>query len=169
MILIALGLAAAQAATEPPARPMEIQIVRDAITDRLRATATLRGDGERIVIRCEARDWGDVSVEYHSRRWLARGNFLTGQQPLTYRFDEQRPLRRLWHVRDRTASFDDRGRVVAFLRAMMGARRLAIRTRDIENHRFDSVFSIGESAGAITQLLQTCGSSQINPRILPQP
>ena len=95
--------------------------MRDAITDRLRATAILRGEGERIEIRCESPDWGDVSVRYHSRRWLARGNVLTGQQPLIYRFDEQRPVRRLWHVHDRTASFDDRGRLVAFLRSLMGA------------------------------------------------
>lgn len=169
MLLIALTLAALQAAPAPPARPMEIQIVRDAITDRLRATAILRGEGERIVIRCESPDWGDVSVEYHSRRWLARGNIITGQNPVTYRFDNQRPRRRLWHIDDRKASFDDRGRLVAFLRAMMGARRLVIRTRDIENHRFDSVFSIGESTSAITQLLQTCGSRRLNPRILPQP
>jgi hypothetical protein len=169
MVLIALALVAAQPALEPPARPMEIAIVRDAITDRLRATAILRGEGERIEIRCESPDWGDVSVRYHSRRWLARGNVLTGQQPLIYRFDGQRPVRRLWHVHDRTASFDDRGRLVLFLRSLMGARRLVIRARDIENHRFDSIFTIGESAAAITQLLQTCGSRRLNPRILPQP
>ena len=133
--------------------------MRDAITDRLRATAILRGEGERIEIRCESPDWGDVSVRYHSRRWLARGNFLTGQQPLIYRFDEQRPVRRLWHVNDRTASFDDRGRLVAFLRALMGARRLVIRTRDIENHRVrQRLHDRRERRSAITQLLQTCGS-----------
>ena len=77
--------------------------MRDAITDRLSATATLRANGERIEIRCRAPDWGDVSVEYHSRRWIARGNFLTGQQPVTYRFDDHAPVRRLWHVDDRIA------------------------------------------------------------------
>ena len=168
MVLIALALAALQAPSPPPARPLEIAIVRDPITDQLRATATLRGEGERIVIRCESPDWGDVSVEYHSRRWLARGNILTGQNPVIYRFDDQRRIRRMWHINDRTASFDDRGRLVAFLRGMMGARRLVIRTRDIENHRFDSIFTIGESTAAITQLLQTCGSRRLNPRILPR-
>jgi hypothetical protein len=167
MVLIALALAALQPA--PPAPPMEVSIVRDAITDRLRATATLRGEGERIEIRCAAPDWGDVHVEYHSRRWLARGNILTGQNPIIYRFDQQRRVRKLWHVRERTASFDDRGRTIAFLRGLMGARRLVIRARDIENHRFDSVFAIGESTDAIAQLLQTCGSSRINPRVLPRP
>jgi hypothetical protein len=148
---------------------VEVSIVRDAITDRRRATATLRGEGERIEIRCESPDWGDVSVRYHSRRWLARGNFVTGQKPLIYRFDEQRRVRRLWHVHERTASFDDRGRVVSFLRSLMSGRRLVIRGRDIENHRFDSIFTIGESSAAIARLLQTCGSRRLNPRILPQP
>jgi hypothetical protein len=168
MFLIALALAAPVAATqaEPPAQPMTVEVVRDPINDRLRATATLRANGERIEIRCRAPDWGDVSVEYHSRRWIARGNFLSGQQPVTYRFDDHAPVRRLWHVRDRVASFDDRGRVIAFVAALMNARRLALRTRDIENRTFDAAFPIGETQGAIVELLHTCGSSRINPRII---
>lgn len=167
MVLIALALAALQPAAAP--QPMEIVIERDPISDRLRATATLRSQGERIEIRCRAPDWGDVHVEYHSRRWLARGNFLTGQQPVTYRFDEQRPVRKLWHVNDRTASFDDRSRAIPFLRALMGSRRLVLRARDIENHRFDTVFTIGESGDAVARLLETCGSSRLNPRVLRRP
>jgi hypothetical protein len=166
MISIALALAATQAAPTPA--PLEIEITRDAITDRARATATLRGDGERIVIRCEAPNWGDIDVSYHSRRWLARGNFLTGQQLVTIRFDDGRPQRRLWHVRDRAANFDDRGRAIAFLRSLMTARRLLLRTRDVENRIFDSLFEIGESTPAIVALLHTCGSRRVNPRIIGQ-
>lgn len=164
MILIAWALAAAQAAPIPA--PLEVEIARDAITDRQRATATLRGDRERIVIHCEAPNWGDIHVRYHSRRWLARGNFLSGQNPITIRFDDQQPQRRLWHVRDRTANFDDRGRAIAFLRSLMSARRLVLRTRDVENRSFDSVFEIGETAPAIVALLQTCGSRRVNARII---
>jgi len=167
MILIALALAASQAPAEPPtAPPLEIEVVRDAITDRQRATATLRGNGERIVISCAAPNWGDINIAYHSRRWLARGNFFTGHQPITYRFDDQQSRRRLWHVRNRTANFDDRGRAISFLRELMGARRLVLRTRDIENRTFDSVFEIGESTSAITALLNTCGSRRFNRRII---
>ena len=170
MFLIALALAATQAEPAAPAapapQPMTIEIVRDAITDRLRATATLRANGERIEIRCRAPDWGEVSIQYHSRRWIARGNFLSGQQPIIYRFDDHAPIRRLWHVRDRVASFDDRGRVIAFVGALMGARRLVLRTRDIENRTFDAVFPIGETQGAIVDLLHTCGSSRINPPLI---
>jgi hypothetical protein len=166
MFPIALALLAAQAAPEPPPEPMEIAVVRDPITDHLRATATLHGDEGRIEIWCESPQWGDVRIEYHSRRWLARGQLFTGQQPITYRFDEGRPYRRLWHVRDRTASFDDKGRVVSFLIALMRSHRLVLRTRDVENHTFDSAFAIGETRGAITTLLNTCGSMRLNPRVL---
>lgn len=170
MFLIALALAATQAEpaprAEPTPQPMTVEVVRDAINDRLRATATLRANGERIEIRCRAPDWGEVSVQYHSRRWIARGNFLSGLQPVTYRFDDHAPTRRLWHVRDRIASFDDRGRVIAFVTALMGARRLVLRTRDIENRTFDAVFPIGETQSAIVELLHTCGSSRINPHII---
>lgn len=166
MFLIALAMLASQGAPVAPPEPMEIEIERDAITDQHRATATLRGDAGRIEIWCESPDWGDVRVEYHSRRWLARGNIFTGQQPVTFRFDEGRPYRRLWHVRDRTASFDDKGRVASFLVSLMRSRRLVLRTRDVENHTFDATFEFGDARGAITQLLQTCGSRRLNPRVL---
>ena len=170
MFSIALAIAAAQAGPAPQAdaapEPMTVEIVRDPITDRPRATATLRAGGERIELRCRAPDFGDVSVQYHSRRWIARGNFLTGQQPVTYRFDGQRPVRRLWHVEERTAGFDNRNAVIAFLDGLQGAHRLVLRTRDIENHTFDAIFPIGETRPAIAQLLHTCGSRGLNRRIL---
>ena len=172
MYSIALALAAASAqppaAAEPVPEPMTVEVVRDAITDRLRATAILRANGERIELRCRAPHWGEISVEYHSRRWIARGNFLSGLQPVTYRFDDHAPVRRLWRVHERVASFDDRGRAVAFLGALMNARRLVLRTRDIENRTFDAVFPIGDTQAAIVELLHTCGSSEINPRIIGQ-
>jgi hypothetical protein len=168
MFLIALALAAPLAAAqpEPAPQPMTVEIVRDAITDRLSATATLRANGERIEIRCRAPDWGEVSVQYHSRRWIARGNFLTGQQPVTYRFDDHAPVRRLWHVDERVAGFDNRNAVIAFVDGLLGARRLVLRTRDVENRTFDASFPIGETRTAIAQLLHTCGSRRLNPRIL---
>jgi len=174
MFSIALALAAAQAqlapvqptGLEPAPEPMTVEIVRDAITDRLSAIATLRAGGERIELRCRERDWGRISVEYHSRHWIARGNFLSGLQPVTYRFDDHAPVRRLWRVRQRVARFDDGGRAIAFVGALMKARRLVLRTRDIENRTFDAVFPIGESRQAIVDLLHTCGSSEINPRII---
>ena len=171
MFLIALTVAAPLTAAQPEPAPqvepaMTVQIVRDAITGRLSATATLRANGERIEIRCRAPRWGDVSVEYHSRRWIARGNFLTGQQPVTYRFDDHAPVRRLWHVDERVAGFDNPRAVIAFIDGLMGARRLILRTRDVENRTFDATFAIGETRPAIAQLLQTCGSARLNPRIL---
>jgi hypothetical protein len=168
MFLIALTLAAplAAAQSESAPQPMTVEVVRDAITDRLSATATLRANGERIELRCREPDWGEVSVEYHSRRWIARGNFLTGQQPVTYRFDDHAPVRRLWHVDERIAGFDNRNAVIAFVDGLLGARRLVLRTRDVENRTFDASFPIGETRSAIAVLLHTCGSRRLNPRIL---
>lgn len=177
MFAIALALAATQAtpagdaemayaALEP--QPMTVEVVRDAMNDRLRATATLRANGERIEIRCRAPDWGDVSVQYHSRQWIARGNLFTGQQPVTYRFDDHAPVRRLWRVSDRTARFDGRRRVIAFVGALLNSRRLVLRTRNIENRTFDAVFPIGETRPAIIELLHTCGSRRINPALIGQ-
>ena len=170
MIVFALALAAAQVPDTPAARPAEIVTGQDPITDRPFARIIVRGErGERIEVSCRAPNWGDIDIAWHSRHWLARGNILTGAQPVTARFDDERPRRRLWHVRDRTANFDDRGRSIEFLQAMMRAQRLTLRTRNVENRTFDSVFSIGESRPAITRLLETCGSRRFNPRVLGEP
>ena len=170
MFSIALGLAAIQAgpppAAEPAPVPMTLETVRDPIDDSLRATAVLRGDGERLEISCRAPGWGEVKVAYRSRHWIARGNFLTGQQPATYRFDDQPPVRGLWHVRGRIASIDEADRVIVFLEALMNAHHLVLRTRDVENRSFDAYFTIGETRGAITALLQSCGSGRIRNRLL---
>jgi hypothetical protein len=167
MIVFALALAAMQAPAAPPPAPPEIVTGQDAINDRPFAHITVRGvRGERLEISCRAPNWGDIDIAYHSRHWLARGNFLTGAQPVTIRFDDERARRRLWHVRDRTANFDDRGRAIEFLQAMLRAQRLTLRTRNVENRTFDSVFAIGDSRAAIERLLATCGSRRFNPRVL---
>ena len=91
---------------------------------------------------------------------------IPGDGSVTYRFDDHAPVRRLWRVHERVARFDDRGRAIAFVGALMNARRLVLRTRDIENRTFDAVFPIGETRQAIVELLHTCGSSEVNPRII---
>lgn len=172
MFLIALALAAAPPAVAPdpgPPEPMTLDVRRDPITDRVRATATLRADGERIELSCRTERPGEIQVAYHSRHWIARGNFVTGMEPIVYRFDEARPVRRLWRVRDRSASFAASDRVVPFLRGLLTSRRLALRASDIEGHRFDALFAIGETSAAIGGLLETCGSRRLNERILPSP
>jgi hypothetical protein len=165
MFWIALALAGAPPVTPPDPgspQPMTLEVRRDPITDHLRATATLRADGERLELGCRTERPGRVEIAYRSRRWIARGNFLTGMEPITYRFDEQRPVRRLWRVRDRSASFDEPDRVVAFLRDLVRARRLALRASDIEGHRFDALFALGETAPAIAGLLATCGAPRLD-------
>jgi hypothetical protein len=134
MILTAFALAALQPPTEPPVPPAEIEVARDAITDRTSARLTLHGDGERVVVSCEAPEWGELRIRYHSRRWLARDHFLSGARPITHRFDDEPPQRRFWHVEDRAATLAQRRRTVAFLQGLLRSERLVIRTRDIEGN-----------------------------------
>ena len=170
MFSIVLALAAAQAAPLPPPaaapEPMTVEVVRDAITDRLIATATLRAAGERIELRCRPSERGELSIRYRSRRWIARGNFLSGEQPVIYRFDDRAPVRGLWHVAERTASLSGQNRVIAFVDALMTSRRLVLRTRDIENRTFDAIFPLGVTRPAIVELLHSCGSPRLNAAIL---
>ncbi len=97
MLLAALAFAAAEPPAPPP-RPMEVEVVRDAITDRVSASATLRDRGRTLIVACDASDYRGIRSASASRRWLARGNFVTGERRLIYRFDEQPPRRLIWVV-----------------------------------------------------------------------
>ena len=128
MITIALTLLAAQI----PPEPMTVAIGRDLVNDRVRATATLRQGGERLVVTCEPGDDDGPRVTFHSRRWLARGHILSGRRRLTYRFDSHSPRRMFWSIDDRRATLTRDARVAAFLRDLRTSQRLVIRASDME-------------------------------------
>lgn len=154
MFLLALTIMA----SDLPPRPMTVEVVRDPITDAVRAEAALRDDGNRLVVSCDPAEYDGPRVSIHSRRWLGGGNFLSGHGPIIYRFDGQRPRRMLWSIDDRRATLSRGRRVAAFLRDLQTAQRLVIRARDIENRRFDMVFRLKDVAPALGQALAACGA-----------
>jgi len=154
MFLIALALAA----VEPPPQPMEVEIVHDPITDLTRAYATLREEGSRLVVSCEPSQYSGPRVSIHARRWLSRGNLFTGERPVTYRFDNLRPRRMMWDVDDRRAMLTGSRRVRNFIAHLVQAEKLVIRTRDIENHRYDLTFRLAQVRPAVEQALAACAA-----------
>ena len=152
MFLLALTLIA----SEPPPRPATVEVVRDPITDEIRAYATVRDDGNRLVVSCAPADYQGARITFHSRRWLARGHFLSGDRPLIYRFDQQPPRRMLWDIDDRHGTLTRPVRVAAFLAGLQSARRLVIRTRDLENRRLDLVFRLNDVAPAVERAMAAC-------------
>jgi hypothetical protein len=159
MFLMALTIAAAT----PPPRPMEVDVVRDPITDHVRAYATVREGGDRLVVSCDSSSRDGPRVTFHGRRWLASGNLLTGDRPVTYRFDDHPPRRRMWDLDDRRGTLTARARVGSFLAWLMASRKLVIRTRDIENHRYDMTFRLVDVRPAIEQALTACGQGEALP------
>jgi hypothetical protein len=160
MLLAALALLAPDVPPPPefvpPARPMEVEIIRDAITDDLRAHAVLRDRGNRLVVSCEPTDYEGPRISFHAQRWLARGNLITGERPVIYRFDDQRPRRMMWDVNDRRGILTSETRADRFIDELMASDELVIRTRDIENHLFDMVFRLVDVRPAIEQALAAC-------------
>jgi hypothetical protein len=142
-----------------PPRPMLVQVFRDPITDEVRAFATLREAGNRLVISCRAEDDAAPRVTFHSRRWLARGRILSGERPVTYRFDRQPPRRSFWDIDARHATLTNRRRVGNFLNGLYSADRLVIRTRDMEDRRIDAIFRLKETRPAVEQALAACGQA----------
>jgi len=152
MFLMALTIMA----SEPPPRPMTVEVVRDPITDAVRADATLRDDGNRLVVSCDPAEYDGPRIRVHSRRWLGRGHLFSGHRPVIYRFDNQRPRRMLWDIEDRRATLSRGRRVAAFLNELQTAQRLVIRARDVENRRFDMIFRLKDVAPALGQALAAC-------------
>ena len=155
MLLIALTLTAAQL----PPEPMRVELARDPINDRMRASAVLREGGNRLVVSCITGDEDGPRITYHSRRWLARGHLLSGKRRLTYRFDDHRPRRMFWDVENRRATLTRDRRVATFLRDLATSQRLVIRARDTEGRLFDAIFHLNNAGPAVDQALRTCSEA----------
>lgn len=164
MFLIALALAAAEPPSPPP-RPMRVEVTRDTISDDVTVTATLQDGGAKLTLTCEPDDYEGVRVVFSSQHWLAGNSFFTGERPLLYRFDENRPVNWVWIMRDRGARLAGRGRVGDFLREFIDAERLLFRTRDIEDRPVDIAFRIVGARPAVEQLLEACGEQRMRRRL----
>ena len=161
MLFAALALVAA----EPPPRPMAVAVVRDAITDAVKASATLLDGGRRLTITCDPQDYGGIRVFFSSSIWLARPSMVTRERPLVYRFDSSPPRRQIWIMRDRGAFFGGRHRVGRFLYGLITAERLTIRTRDVEDHPVDLDFRLAGAWPAVRELLQACGETELRTQL----
>lgn len=177
MLFAALAAMLALAAPDTPPdpfdlplpRPMEVGTVRDPITDDVRVQATLRDQDRRLTLACDPHDFEFIRVTFTSNRWLVRGNLITRARPLIYRFDDNRPVRLLWNVRDREARLSGRGRVRDFLQRFIDADELVIRTRDVESTRILLRFRIVGGREAVDQLLRACGENELRDRIFNAP
>lgn len=162
MLLAALSLIAQEIPdpliTEPPAHPMEVRIVRDAITDNVRAYAILLDRGNRLVVSCDPARYDGARVSFHSQRWLARGDPVTGERHVTYRFDDQQPRRIFWDVDDRRGQLTRRNQVQRFMDALYQSQQLVVRTRDAEYRKFDITFRLVDVRPAVDQALAACAS-----------
>lgn len=147
-ILMASSIAVAQ--------PMAVETIIDPISDAVRAFATIRHEGHRLVVACEPARFSGYRITVHSRRWLARGNIFTGERPLVYRFDRNAPVRHMWDVSDRRATLLGSDADAAFLRDLRSAERLVVRARDIENHRFDMIFPLAGVEAAVDEAFSAC-------------
>ena len=155
---------------EPPLpRPMTVETVRDPITDDLRVQATLRDQDRRLTLACDPHDFEFIRVTFTSNRWLVRGNFITRERPLIYRFDDNRPVRLVWIVKDREARLAGRKRVGDFLQGFVDADEVVFRTRDVETNRLLLRFRIVGAREAVDQLLRQCGELDLRARVLNAP
>ena len=162
MLFAALALAVVD---PPPPRPMAVEVVRDPITDAVRASASLYDAGQRLTVACDPARYPGVRVTFSTRHWLAGDSFFTGERPLIYRFDSQPPRRLIWIMRDRGARLSGRGRVTFFLSGLIAAERLVFRSRDIEDHRLDLTFRVVGAYPAIAELLQACGEHRMRAQL----
>ena len=177
MLFVALAAALLGAAPDTPPDPYEsplpramtVENVRDPITDDLRVQATLRDQDRRLTLTCDPHDFEFIRVTFTSNRWLVRGNFLTRERALIYRFDDNRPRRLIWILKDREARLAGRRRVGDFLRGFIDADEVVFRTRDVESNRILLRFRVVGAREAVDQLLRQCGEHDLRARIFNPP
>jgi hypothetical protein len=153
----------------PEPRAMAVETVRDPITDDLRVQTTLRDQDRRLTLACDPHDFEFIRVTFTSNRWLIRGNLITRERPLIYRFDDNRPRRLIWIVKDREARLAGRSRVGEFLRGFINADEVVFRTRDVESNRILLRFRIVGAREAVDQLLRQCGETALRDQIFNTP
>jgi hypothetical protein len=162
MLLVALALAA----IDPPLpQPMSVEVVRDPITDAVRASADLYDSGQKLTVACDPARYEGVRISFSTRHWMAGDSFFTGERPLIHRFDSQRPRRLVWIMRDRGARLSGRKRVTFFLAEMIAAERLVLRSRDVEDHVLDLTFRVAGAHPAIARLLEACGENRMRAQL----
>jgi hypothetical protein len=153
----------------PLPRPMAVETVRDPITDDLRVQTTLRDQSQRLTLACDPHDFEFIRVTFTSNRWLVRGNVITRERPLIYRFDDNRPVRLIWIVKDREARLAGRSRVGDFLQGFIDADEVVFRTRDVESNRILLRFRVVGAREAVDQLLRQCGEHELHQRLFGTP
>ena len=153
----------------PLPRPMAVETVRDPITDDLRVQTTLRDQSQRLTLACDPHDFEFIRVTFTSNRWLVRGNVITRERPLIYRFDDNRPVRLIWIVKDREARLAGRHRVGDFLAGLIDADEVVFRTRDVEANRILLRFRVVGAREAVDQLLRQCGETELHQRLFGPP
>lgn len=163
MLLIALALLAndpiAPMTTDPLPRPMAVTVTRDAITDAVSAVATLYDRSQRLDISCAPSRYRGYRISLHATQWLGRGDLITGERPIIYRFDDQEPRNRIWLIRDRRALLNRQRPVRTFIDSLRTARQLTFRARDVEEHRLDIRFRLEGAATAIAALETACADA----------
>ena len=147
-------------------RPMMVEIDRDPITDAVSAFAIARAHNGRLAIGCDPDRYRGMRVTFRSQSWLAAENFFSGVRKMTYRFDQDVPIRGRWDIKDDTAILRPWAQVPAFVSWVVISRQLTIRTKDIENRERDLVFSLEGGRPAIDKMLEVCRLSGLRRTLI---
>lgn len=139
--------------------PMTAEVTHDAVTDRVRATATLRNGDYRLEVGCDPHEARQVWVRLVSNRWFRIGDPLDQGLFFTHRFDTRRPQRLKWRIDERRANLVGRSRVEPFVRWLTVSRNLVIRANGPEGRRYDINFEIEGARAALDTALTACGDN----------
>lgn len=160
MLTLALALAAFQAFPEG----VSVDVRQDAITDRVSAFAVVTGREGRLAIGCDPHEFGGVRVQIRSRYWLARENFITGARSYPYRFDRDRAYASRWSTSARLGWMDSPRQASEFIAKARVARRVVVRTIDVEGRERDLIFPLVQAQPAIDEVLAICARTAPAPR-----
>jgi len=143
--------------------PVQLEVTRDRLTDRISAFATVRGDRAMLAIGCDPREYRGVRVTLRSRYWLAPENLITNARSFPYRFDRRPARRGRWSTDGRTGWIKSRAVTRNFIWWARSSREVVVRAVDVEGRHIDLVFPLAGAGPAIDRALAICSGRAAPP------
>jgi hypothetical protein len=133
--------------------------VTDAFSDKSRTIISLEQANNLLIIKCDSPGSVYVSTAL-LKDWIGKGQYTF--RDVLLRFDAKPAYKQPWAHDDRTVSLLISEDANAFVRQLLGARKLAMRVWDYDGDQHDAMFEIpAETRSAMDVVYQGCAAGPV--------
>ena len=130
--------------------------VIDPITDAKRGIASIDGVGGAVLVfKCDSTG-GSPYLHLISSEYLGGDGIRSEMRTLTYRVDQNPPVRQQWRHRDSDAVLSNQRDLLSILKEMLEGDRIHIRASRYDNRSVDMSFALDGAREAMTKVHEAC-------------